>query len=386
MQLTPEQSKIKLLKLVTSYQSVITILDSKLSLLAQTPGIDLHVASSFEDPDEQRKAKGTFTHIDIPRTIRPIKDLIAVVKLYRFIRKERFDVVHTHTAKAGIVGAIAAKLAGVPLICHTYHGLPFFKGQKSLSYAIYKGIEVLFSKIRHILFSQNKYDYEQLKNIKSIKCPVIFEGNGVSIKDIESNARNYTSELTLCFDIDTPLSKGGQGGIILCIARLEPVKRLEKVIAAMEYLISQNIHATCIIAGKGYLEEKLNSLIKSKGLASHVSIIYTPHVHALINKADIVVLTSEKEGIPRGLMEAMALKKPVVATNVLGTNELVIDQETGFLVPLEDQDVLNQRLAQLVLDQSLQQKFGQSGYQRIASHFDDAKIVQLWLKTYANKS
>jgi glycosyltransferase involved in cell wall biosynthesis len=387
---------IKLLKVVTTFQSVITILDSKLFLLEKHPDIDLHVVSSFEDQQEQRTAKGKFTQVNIARTISPIQDLSAIIKLYRFIKAEHFDVVHTHTAKAGIVGAIAAKLAGVPLICHTYHGLPFYKGQKPLPHFIYKTIEIAFSKIRHILFSQNKYDYEQLKSIKSIKCPVIFEGNGVSISDIVSNAardalfvEQYFSsspDSSLLSSSNAPLKKGGQGGlVVLCLARLEPVKRLEKVLGAMEYLLANKINAQCFIAGKGHLEKQLKELIQSKGLADHVSIVYTPYVHALINKADIAILTSEKEGIPRGLMEAMALGKPVVATNVLGTNELVVDQETGFLVPLEDQEAFNRCLLQLATDASLRQKFGQAGRARIASQFDDAKIVQLWVKTYAGR-
>lgn len=367
---------MKLLKLVTTFQSVVTILDSKLARLEAEPGMELHVASSFEDPAETRKPRGIHHTIRIPRTISPIQDLAAIISLYRLMRRHRFDVVHTHTAKAGIVGVVAARLAGVPLICHTYHGLPFYEGQKKRSYRLYRALEAFFCCFRQVVFSQNKRDFETLKTIPSIAGKTVFEGNGVDVETVQANAERERAAGEALFT--------GTGARILCCARLEPVKRLEKVVGLMEALKARGVAAQCVIAGKGEDQGRVEGLIREKGVAESMKVAYTPAIHALMAASDIVVLTSEKEGIPRSLMEAMALGKPVVATDVPGTDELVKDKETGFLVPLEDQAALVERVEGLIKDPELRRKMGEAGLKRVTAGFNDKVIAELWLKGYNN--
>jgi len=290
------------------------------------------------------------------------------------MRSHRFDVVHTHTAKAGIVGAVAARLAGVPLVCHTYHGLPFYEGQRPVVYRIYRAMEMFFSRFRQVIFSQNKRDFETLKAIPPIAGKVVFEGNGVDVETVRANAERDRKAGEALFT--------GTGARILCCARLEQVKRLEKVAGLMEALKARGIAAQCVIAGKGEEQARVEGLIREKGLAETVKIVYTPSIHALIAASNIVVLTSEKEGIPRSLMEAMALGKPVVATDVLGTNELVKDGETGWLVQLEDQEALRERVEGLIRDPELRRKMGGAGLKRVTAAFSDKAIAELWIETY----
>jgi glycosyltransferase involved in cell wall biosynthesis len=114
-----------------------------------------------------------------------------------------------------------------------------------------------------------------------------------------------------------------------------------------------------------------------------VKIVYTPYIHSLISKADVVVLSSKKEGVPRSIMEAMALRKPIVATDVPGTNELVVNGETGILVPFGDQEALNEAALRLLIDKSLGAKLGEEGRTRVVSQYSGEKgIVALWVKTY----
>jgi glycosyltransferase involved in cell wall biosynthesis len=365
---------LKLLKLVTTFQSVVTILSPKLSDLASRSEMELHVASSFEDSAERRRSAGIFHEVFISRTINPISDFLAIIKLSRLIKKHRFDIVHTHTAKAGTVGAMAAALAGVPVV-HTYHGLPFFEGQRGIAFRLYRAVELFLSGYRKAVFSQNKRDYEQLKSMRGLRCPVYYEGNGVSIKQIEKSAQEREGDVASMFP-----DRGRAH--ILCVARLEPVKHLGTVLNAMVFLKEKNVSADCIIAGKGPLKEQLERQIESMGLAEKVKIIYTPYIHALINKADIAILTSAKEGIPRGLMEAMALAKPVVATNVLGTNELVVNGETGILVPFGDQNAFNDVLLTVINDADLRERFGKAGRMRVEKEFSDSRAVDLWIEKY----
>jgi glycosyltransferase involved in cell wall biosynthesis len=362
---------MKILQIATAYQSVATILSSKLRLLAETPGVELHVASSFEDAQERRKCPGTFFRVEIPRAIRPMADVSAAFRLAGYIRRTKVQVVHTHTAKAGIVGALAGRLAGVPVV-HTYHGLPWFSGQSAFTNRMYRGIEFHFSRGRMLVFSQNRRDFEELS--KGFPCPVKFEGNGVDADEVARNAAEHVR------DVESLYPAGDVR--ILCVARLEPVKCLETVIQCARFLKEHGRRPSVVIAGKGPLEGRLRSVIREQGLEDRIAIVYTPHIHSLTGLADVAVLSSVKEGIPRGLMEAMALGKPVVATDVLGTNELVVSRETGMLVPLGDQGAFNAAVLELVSSPVSRERYGQAGKKRVSEQFDEREIVQLWLQTY----
>ena len=366
--------RIKVLQIATTYQSLVSILDTKLRLLSREPDIELCVASSFEDPEETRKPPGNYYPVHIARAISLFEDAASVVRLYRYIRKQKFDIIHTHTAKAGMVGALAGWLAGVPVV-HTYHGLPFFIGQGRLRHSFYKCGEIALSRFRKALFSQNRLNYDQIKKIRLINRPVISEGNGILNDAIEYSAGMYKEKVQGFFDSNLPH--------LLCISRLEPVKALEKVIDAVRYLREKNMPVECIIAGKGYLKKPLEERIRKYNLEKSIIITYTPFIHSLIAKADVMLLTSKKEGVPRGLLEAMALRRPVVATDVQGTNELVVDGVTGILVPFDDQDALNKAVLALLNDKPLQARLGEAGRGRVLEGFSgEEETVRLWVQTY----
>ncbi len=365
-------NQIRLLQVVTSYQSVVTILHGKLGLLGRRSDVVCHVASSA-DPAEPRTPAVPHFAVQIPRSIRPWQDLKAVARLKTIITENGYNIVHTHTAKAGIIGALAAYIAKTPSV-HTYHGLPFYEGQGALAYRFYRILETAVSFLRKAVFCQTWCDAQSLKRLRIFGCRVYYEGNGVDVAAIVDSAEKNGPSAEALF--------AGPGAKILCVSRLEPVKNLSMVIDAAVRLRQEKTAFRLILAGKGVLEGRLKREIRGKGLAGCVSIRYTPHIHALVNKADIVVLSSVKEGIPRGLMEAMALKKPVVATDVAGTNELVVEGVTGFLVPLNDQEAFTERIVRLINDPELRKRMGQEGFARIQKEFNESAIVDAWCGCY----
>lgn len=362
---------MNILHLATTYQSLVTILAPKLEALAALPGVSLYAASSCEDPAETRTSAGTYLRVDIPRTIIPVRDIAAIFHLAGLIRKHRIDLIHTHTAKAGIVGAVAGFLTRIPVI-HTYHGLPFYDGQSAGSYRLYRMIEKVSSRMRRMVFSQNRGDYNLLMQQKLLACPVVFESNGVDCDRVKLLADEQKD--CVGFVSDKPK--------ILCVARLEPVKRLNDLVNALATLKSRELETECIIAGKGGLERKLNDQIAKAGCSDCIRILYTAEIFGLMNQADLVVLVSEKEGLPRSLMEAMALGKPVVATDVPGTRELVVNGQTGVLVPLDDTESLVKALERLIADSTERRRFGTAGRERVEQEFDDRAIVDLWMDWY----
>jgi glycosyltransferase involved in cell wall biosynthesis/ribosomal protein S18 acetylase RimI-like enzyme len=302
------------------------------------------------------------------RPIRPLADLRSIWKLYRLLRREQFDIVHTHSAKAGMIGALAARLAKVPLVLHTFHGLPFYEGQGRLKYHGFRLLETIACKLRHHVFTQNHRDIPDCVKMMGTSEKVHQEGNGVDINEVRSKARRDIKRA----EKDFPPGKLR----IALVSRLEPVKRISDFLTGCATLAQEETEVSAVIAGYGPLECSLEQKLCELGLADNVRLLgWTPHVLSILALSDIVVLTSEKEGIPRSLIEAMTLGKPVVATDVLGTQELVVNNRTGFLVPLGDPRALVDKIKLLAKNAELRSRFGEAGRIRVEENFNDIKIA-----------
>ncbi len=377
----PDNLKIQKLKIahtITAYVSAVTILDSKLRLLKKFRNIDIAIISSSNDTAIALEPAITHIPVNMSRTIMPLRDLISILLLYRILKRNKFDIVHSHTAKAGFITVVAAKMARVPLIFHTYHGLPYFEGQKKSIYLVYRFLEKIACRLRNHIFTQNKQEFSECVKLIGDESKVSFEGNGV---DIELVTQAAQSQLPKALK-DYP----GQGLKLVLLSRFEPVKRVTDFLEVVQKLKKDGIEVSCVIAGGGVLEDQLKRYITEKQLDNCVNMIgFTDRPHGLIAASDIVMLCSEKEGIPRCIMEAMALQKPVIATNVIGTQELVLDGETGYLVPLGDIKAMIEKVTILAKDTKLREKMGMYGLKRVRENFNEGKIVKFLVDFYLNK-
>jgi len=351
------------------FDGIETTLGPKIFALAGYDDLDVAIVAP---PSGKRVGtKLPIRHIpaEIPRAIRPWTDLWSALRLARVFRREGFDIVHTHTAKAGAIGAFAAWLARVPLIYHTYHGLPFYDGQPARQYHLYRFLERVACLMRRHIFSQNRRDMTACLPLIRDPRRVHFEGNGVVPEQIRANAERDKAAGEKWFQ--------GTGTRLLVVARLEPVKRIHDFIRCVGQLRRAGIDLYCVVAGDGFQKAELQAHIEELGLRDVIHLGgYILEAHGLAAACDIAVLPSEKEGIPRALMEAMALGKPVVATNVLGTQELVVDGVTGYLTPLGDVAAMAGRIRELIENPGLCETFGRAGAERIEKEFNDHRIAE----------
>ncbi|WP_420850660.1 sugar transferase [Paenibacillus lutrae] len=351
------------------------ILADKMAVLKEA-GHEVHIISSPEGYDEQSmKGYGLgLRFINMNRKIRPAQDFRSILAMRRLIKQEGYDIVHTHTAKAGIIGRIGAWLAGTPVIMHTSHGLPFYEGQAAGVYRIYRTLETIGTYFCDALASQNHEDIGKLQDLNRHKV-VYYEGNGVDLAKLDGAAAKVTPadllELKRIYGI--PEHKT----VLLMGARLEPVKDPNFLLEALALLKKRgNEDFICLMAGKGPLEKEILARIKELDLQKEVLLIgHRPDLYSFLKMADIVTLTSEKEGIPRFLMEAMAFSKPVVASDVLGTRELVKHNETGLLVPYKSTAALADAYAALLADDRLRRTLGDGGRRRIEAEFTEQHVV-----------
>ncbi|MHC4394356.1 MAG: glycosyltransferase family 4 protein [Planctomycetota bacterium] len=370
---------LKLAHITTAYQSVVTILDSKLCALDKFDDLDVTVISSPAKVDDSRNPVVKYIPVEMARTIKPLADLKSIWQLYKILKRDKFDIVHSHTAKAGFITAIAAKMAKVPLICHTYHGLPFFDGQNRKACHLYRFFEKLACKFRDYIFTQNKRDLPECIKLIGSTERVLFEGNGVDIEFVKRSAKRQWDQATKEYP--------GEGLRLALLSRLEPVKRIEDFFKVITKLRQDGLKVSCVIAGTGFLEGELKNRLVEMRLSDCINMVgFSDHPHSLIAASDIVVLCSEKEGIPRVLMEAMALQKPVVATDVLGTQELVSNGETGFLVPLGYIGTIASKIKLLAEDVSLRKKMGNCSLERVTHNFNDIKISNFLHQFYTSIS
>ncbi|MEE9295018.1 MAG: glycosyltransferase family 4 protein [Phycisphaerae bacterium] len=360
---------IKVGHVVTSYSSAVTILKRKLAALNAYDDLDVVIITG-PVPERLNLSPPPVRHLVAPlvRPISPVADLKCVWALKNLFRREEIDIVHTHTSKAGVVGAIAARLARVPLVLHTYHGLAFYDGQSRRQYHAYRLIEAAVSHLRHHVFSQNRRDVEECGKLMGSPHRVTYEGNGVDIPEVRRSADENIHRA----ENDYP-----PGAFrIAMISRLEPVKCVSDFLEACTLLQRTGLDYSVVIAGRGPLEAALRKEITDRSLDQRVRLLgWTNHVHALMAAADVVVLTSAKEGLPRAVLEAMALARPVVATDVPGTQEVVIHNETGYLAPLGQPRVLGDHITALADNADLRRRFGQAGRSRVREHFNDEKIA-----------
>ena len=357
------------------------ILVDKLTVL-QKKGYDIHFISSKEGYDAELMKNYNFTlkFIKMRRKINIFSDFISIIKMTRLLRQEKYDIVHTHTAKAGVIGRIAAKLAKIPIVVHTSHGLPFYENQSLLKNKMYRLFEKIGSYFCDAISSQNKEDLEEMKKFAPNKS-VFYEGNGVDLQLLDRLREEISSEGLK--DIEKQLNIKESTKIILVGARFEPIKNHDFLLQGLRELKKLQADFVCILAGKGVLKNEIKSKIDQYGLSKHVIMIgYQLNIYPYIELADIVALTSIKEGIPRIIMEAMSYEKPIVATNVLGTRELVIHETNGLLVSLQDVNYLACAFHRLLKDDHLRKTYGLAGRKIIESKFTEEIVVDRLVDMY----
>jgi len=309
------------------------------------------------------------TPLDIPRDVSPAGLAGLLGRLVSLMRAERYTIVHTHNSITGAVGRLAARLARVPLVIHTTHGFHFHENMSRLRRLPWVVAERWLSRFCDLLLCQNRQEVEEIRRLGiRPRQGVCHVGNGIDLSQFRPRAR-------------TPENARPT---LLCVARLEPVKNHAMLFRAFGILRRRH-DAVLKLVGEGPWAARYEQELAAAGLADAVEFLgYRYDVPELTAAADVAVLTSVKEGIPRALMQAAAVGVPVVATDVKGTREVVVNAQTGFLVPLDDAEALADRLGRLLDDAELRRQMGTRAVQYAREHFDEEQVVQRLVRVYRN--
>jgi glycosyltransferase involved in cell wall biosynthesis len=310
----------------------------------------------------------------LARSFNPLRALKSFVGLYRLLRRERFDLVHVHTPAAAFVGRFAARLAGVPRIVYTAHGFYFHEHMPWPKRSLVIALEWLAGRFTHTLFTQSEEDAAAAQRLGLCRTgDILAIGNGSDpARFFPSRDRGARRELR------ARLGVSGDKPVIVMIGRFVAEKGYPELVEALRPL-----DAHLWIVGErlpsdhaGSIDATLRAIETDPALSEKISLLgYRDDVPDLLRAADIFVLPSHREGMPRSIIEAMLTALPVVATKIRGSRELVADSETGLLVPVNAIDDLSSALQALVVDQSLRARLGAAGLDRARAHYDEAKVI-----------
>lgn len=311
----------------------------------------------------------------LARSFNPLRAIRSFLQLYNLLRREQFDIVHVHTPAAAFVGRFAARLAGVPRIVYTAHGFYFHENMPRLKRTLVIGLEKLAGRFTHTLFTQSAEDAATATRLGLCRTgDVLAIGNG------SDPARFHPpTDPSARHQMRTSLGADAEQTVIVMIGRLVTEKGYPELIEAMRPLEAQ----LWIVGDRlpsdhaGVIDDVLRNIENNPDLSRKIKLLgYRNDVPELLRAGDIFVLPSHREGMPRSVVEAMLTGLPVVATNIRGSRELVINGETGILVPVNTASDLSTALQSLISDPALRRSMGSAGYQRAQESFDEDKIIR----------
>lgn len=276
----------------------------------------------------------------LDRQINPLKDIFAIIEIYFFIKKNKIQIVHTHSSKAGILGRLAAKLAKAKIVIHTVHGWPFHDHQNGLLNAIYFGLERIMAFFTDRLIVVSEYDKRKgLDSRIGKESQYSIIHYGIVAEHFKGKKQNVKAELGI----------GSDEFVVGTIACFKPQKSLQDFIK-FSGLVKQVLPNTkFILVGDGVLRKKIESLITALDLNKHVILTgWRRDIPEILSVLDVFVLTSLWEGLPISVLEAMAASLPVVATNTGGIAEVINDSELGFLVSCGDIGAMAEKVVYLL--------------------------------------
>jgi glycosyltransferase involved in cell wall biosynthesis len=310
---------------------------------------------------------GIVTALDIPRDLSPRGLSKLFASLVRRLRAESYTIVHTHNSITGAVGRMAARLARVPLVVHTVHGFHFHEAMSPLERAPWVAIERWLARRSDLVLCQSHEEVAESRRLGLRPRQGVYHvGNGIDLRQFHPR----------------PRARENPRPVLLCVGRLEAVKNQTMLFRALRLLRPQ--HAPLLqLVGDGPLRDEYERELARLGLADSVEFLgYRYDIPELTAAADVAVLTSVKEGIPRAVMQAMAVGVPVVATDVKGTRELIADGETGFLVPLGDASAFAERVRLLLESPARRREMGSRAADHARLHFDEERIVERLVRLY----
>lgn len=378
-----QTEKIKILRVVTSSASF-NLIEGQAQFMQQQ-GYQVITASGRPFPKDGIPQLKGVRFIPQPHLVRPIsikEDLLALRDMIQLIRKERPDIIHSHTPKAGLMGMLAGWLCRVPIRIHTVAGLPLlvhsgFKRRvlnlvERITYRCATYVYPNSHKLRDTIIS--------LRLASSDKLCVIGNGSSNGI-----NVQHFCKALFAEELVDPIRKKLGWGFTFIFVGRIVRDKGICELVEAFTRLRQEHPEARLLLVGN--FEQELDPLPEEvyRTIQSHPAIYYAgwqDDVRPWFAAADALAFPSYREGFPNVVMQAGAMELPCVVSDINGCNEIIIEGENGLIIPSHDAAALYQAMKRMIEDKALYTHCQQNARPLIASRYKQEGVWQATLEMY----
>lgn len=311
--------------------------------------------------------------VAIPRTILPFQDFLAIRRLCQVIREFKPDVIHTQTSKAGIVGRLAARLAGVPVVIHTAHAFPFHAYLPLPVKWAYIWIERWVASWTDLLM----VDTESVR-MDGLWERIVQDAGRIVTVPMGVDLTRFSPSLGGPGTLRDVLGLGGQALVVGTVARLVPDKGLECFLRMAAIIRAERTDVKFLIVGEGPLRHSLEQMAESIGLGP--DLVFTGHrtdIPELMEAMDLFVLPTRREGFGVVFAEAMAMGKATVGSDIGPIAEVSEDGVTGYLAPADNPEAFAARALALLSDDAKRRTFGEAGRRRVEQLFSQSRMCEL---------
>jgi glycosyltransferase involved in cell wall biosynthesis len=318
----------------------------------------------------------------LTRTWAPAEDAKALADLTRLFRDERPSIVHTHNPKSGVLGRMAARAAGVPVIVNTVHGLYANPALSSARRTLIAAAERGAATLSHHEFFQSVEDYDfaiRTRMVGRTKASVLGNGVDLSVFDPEKVTKKRAADLRRSWGA-TPSKV-----VVGTVGRLVLEKGLGEFIRAAVRLREKNPRLVFVVVGpeEASKDDRLRpadiARARDQGIVFPGEQDSMPGVYAAF---DIFVLASHREGMPRSAIEAAAMGKPSIVTDIRGCREVVQRDDTGLIVPARNSLALEEAIERLAGEPDVRLRLGAAARERAVEHFDEEDVIRRTLTVY----
>jgi glycosyltransferase involved in cell wall biosynthesis len=328
---------------------------------------------------EETLRRGVTLHVEptLVREVHPVKDALALLRLVRFLRDARCEIVHTHSSKAGILGRVAARLAGVPVVVHTVHGWSFRPGQSPLVFRSYVWLERLCARWCRALVVVAEADRAEGLTLgigRPEKYVLIRSGIEIeTYRDVGLTRAEARRRIGVPEDVF----------VVGSVGRLSCQKAPLDLLKAFAGVARERPDARLVMVGDGPLRREFEVAMERAGLQERVHLLgLRRDVPELLRAFDVFALASRWEGLPRVFPQAMAAGLPIVATRVDGAADAIASGESGWLVDVGDVAGMAHRLLELAADPARARAMGMAGLRRV-EEFSATRMVGQLEELYA---
>lgn len=348
------------------------------------PGrFEIHLGCSGPGPladEAQRLGVQCQFFPSLKRPISPKNDVIALRHITEWMRQERFDIVHTHSSKTGILGRIAAQRAGVPVIAHTVHGFAFQASGNAAARWLFRRAESYCGSFTDALICLNEHDrsmaVEKL-GIRSQRVEQIPNGvDPVTFAPCDDEAlKNQLKAARLGIESGRP--------VVMMIGRMWVQKNPLAFVEAAAEVIGNGLDAVFVMIGDGGMRADAEKRIAELGIESSIRLLgWRDDVAQLLPLADLLVLPSRWEGMPLVLLEAQACGLPVVASDIPGNHHCVSNEVDGLLVSLDEPGGFGRAIATLLNEPERRQEMGRAGRRKVLAQYGIDRRTQRMVEVY----